>query len=188
MGHSGSGPRTSWWLSGKESTCQRRRHGFDSWSRKMPHASRQRSLCATTTGPVLWSPLQLESGSPDCNWRKSLLPATKTEHDRKKKKQQQPWDSAGLRNLHTQTPGHGGGVGEGPRRTALPRHPQGSPSGACPGTHQPPLPHLRLLCTLPHSHTPTSMGIDSHRQARGFYGKVSVTPSLFLYPVPPGDG
>ena len=34
-------------------------------------------------------------------------------------------------------PGHRG-VGKGPRWTALPRHPQGSPSGACPGPHQPP--------------------------------------------------
>ena len=25
-----------WWLSGKEFTCQRRRHGFDSWVRKIP--------------------------------------------------------------------------------------------------------------------------------------------------------
>ena len=26
----------SWWLSGKESVCQCRRHGFDPWVRKMP--------------------------------------------------------------------------------------------------------------------------------------------------------
>ena len=141
-------------------------------------------------------PLGLCSGAR-CNWRvapltatgeKACFPQQRLSTTEKKKKQQQPWDSAGLRNLHTQTPGHGGGVGDGPRRPALPRHPQGSPSGACPGTHQPPLPHLRLLCTLPHSHTPTSVGIDGHRRARGFYGKVSITPSLFLYPVPPGDG
>ena len=30
----------SWWLSGKESTCQCRRHGFDPRSRKIPHACR----------------------------------------------------------------------------------------------------------------------------------------------------
>ena len=28
--------RASWWLSGKESTCQCRRHGFDPWVRKIP--------------------------------------------------------------------------------------------------------------------------------------------------------
>ena len=39
----------SWWLSGKESTCQCRRHGFDSWSGKIPHALGQLSLCATAT-------------------------------------------------------------------------------------------------------------------------------------------
>ena len=26
-----------WWLSGKKSACQCRRHGFDPWSRKIPH-------------------------------------------------------------------------------------------------------------------------------------------------------
>ena len=29
----------SWWLSGKESTCQRRRHRFDPWAGKVPHAT-----------------------------------------------------------------------------------------------------------------------------------------------------
>ena len=27
-----------WWLSGKESICQCKRHGFDPWSGKIPHA------------------------------------------------------------------------------------------------------------------------------------------------------
>ena len=27
----------SWWLSGKDSAHQCRRHGFDPWSRKIPH-------------------------------------------------------------------------------------------------------------------------------------------------------
>ena len=44
------------WLSSKESTCQCRRHGFHPWSRKIPHATEQLSLCATTTEPVPWSP------------------------------------------------------------------------------------------------------------------------------------
>ena len=45
-----------WWLSGKESTCQCRRHGSDPWSGKITHATEQLSPCATTTEPVLWSP------------------------------------------------------------------------------------------------------------------------------------
>ena len=32
-----------WWLNGKESTCQSRRHGFDPWARKLPHAVGQLS-------------------------------------------------------------------------------------------------------------------------------------------------
>ena len=42
-------------LSSKESACQFRRHGFDPWSGKIPHAAGQLSLCATTIDPVLWS-------------------------------------------------------------------------------------------------------------------------------------
>ena len=42
-----------WWLSGKESTCQHRRQGFDLWSRKTPHAAEQLSLFAAATEPVL---------------------------------------------------------------------------------------------------------------------------------------
>ena len=34
-----------WWLSGEESTCQCRRHWFDPWSRKIPHAVEQLSQC-----------------------------------------------------------------------------------------------------------------------------------------------
>ena len=43
----------SWWLIGKESAHQCRRHGFDSWSGKIPHASEQLSPCITTTAPAL---------------------------------------------------------------------------------------------------------------------------------------
>ena len=42
-----------WWLSGKESTCQCRRHGFDPWSGKIARAVEQLSPCATTAEPVL---------------------------------------------------------------------------------------------------------------------------------------
>ena len=44
-----------WWFSGKESTCQCRRHGFDSWPGKIPHTVKQLSPCPTTTEPVLQS-------------------------------------------------------------------------------------------------------------------------------------
>ena len=41
-----------WWSSGCKSACQCRGHGFDSWSRKTPHATGQLSPCATTTEPT----------------------------------------------------------------------------------------------------------------------------------------
>ena len=41
-----------WWLSGKEPTCQGRRHGFNPWSGKIPHAEMQLSPRATTIEPV----------------------------------------------------------------------------------------------------------------------------------------
>ena len=44
--------RLSWWLSGRESTCQCRRHRFDLWYGKIIHATEQLSLCTTTTEPV----------------------------------------------------------------------------------------------------------------------------------------
>ena len=40
-----------WWFSGQVSTCQHRGHGFDPWSRKIPHASGLLSWCTTTTEP-----------------------------------------------------------------------------------------------------------------------------------------
>ena len=43
----------SWCLSGKEATCQYRRHVFDPWTGRIPHA---KSLCATTIEPLFWSP------------------------------------------------------------------------------------------------------------------------------------
>ena len=41
-----------WWRSGWKSTCQCRGHGFEAWSGKIPHATEQLSLCATTTEPA----------------------------------------------------------------------------------------------------------------------------------------
>ena len=46
----------SLWLSGKEFTCRCRRHGFNPWSRKLPHAAEQLCLCTSTIEPVLQSP------------------------------------------------------------------------------------------------------------------------------------
>ena len=42
-----------WRLSGKESACQCRKHGFNPWSGKIAHAAEQLSPSATTTEPVL---------------------------------------------------------------------------------------------------------------------------------------
>ena len=44
------------WLSDKQSACQCRRHRFEPWSGKIPHAIEQFSLCATIIEPVLQSP------------------------------------------------------------------------------------------------------------------------------------
>ena len=57
-----------WWLSGKESACQCRRHGFNPWSWKIPHAMEQQSLCATTIEPVLWSPRAATFEPLCCNY------------------------------------------------------------------------------------------------------------------------
>ena len=56
-------PKVPWWLSGKESACQSRRHGFNPWSAKVPHVLGQLSLCATTIEPVprTWEPQLLSS-------------------------------------------------------------------------------------------------------------------------------
>ena len=43
-----------WWLSGRESACQCKRHGFNSWSGEIPHAVEQ--LIVHNYEPVLWSP------------------------------------------------------------------------------------------------------------------------------------
>ena len=45
-----------WWLSGKESTCRYRKHGFNLWSGKMPNTVEQLSPHIITTEPVCNSP------------------------------------------------------------------------------------------------------------------------------------
>ena len=42
-----------WWLSGEESACQCRRHGFDPWSSEISHATGQLRPCTATSEPVL---------------------------------------------------------------------------------------------------------------------------------------
>lgn len=57
--HLEKGTRASRWLRGKEYACQCRRHGFDYWSRKIPHAADQLSLRSTASAPGRhshWSP------------------------------------------------------------------------------------------------------------------------------------
>ena len=46
-------PVLPWWLRGKESTCQGRRHRFDPWSGKIPRAMEQLSPYVTAIEPVL---------------------------------------------------------------------------------------------------------------------------------------
>ena len=51
-----------------KSICQCRRHGFDPWSRKIPHATVQLSPCTTITEPVFQS---LGAATPEplsCNY------------------------------------------------------------------------------------------------------------------------
>ena len=74
------GSGLAWWLIGKESACQCRRHRFYSWSRKIPtcpRAKEQLSLCATTiehVQPILWNekPPQWEACSPPTQLESSL--------------------------------------------------------------------------------------------------------------------
>ena len=42
-----------WLLNGKESACQRRRHGFNPWSGRIPRVAEQLSPCARPIEPVL---------------------------------------------------------------------------------------------------------------------------------------
>ena len=55
-----------WWSNGKESAWQCRRHGFNPWSGKIPHASEQLGL-STATAPVLRAqePQLLKSTQPE---------------------------------------------------------------------------------------------------------------------------
>ena len=54
-----------WWRSGWESACQCRRHGFEPWSGKIPHATEQLSLWATTTEPACLELVLRDKGGRD---------------------------------------------------------------------------------------------------------------------------
>ena len=56
-----------WWLSGKESACLGRRHGFSPSSGKIPHAMEQLSPHATTIKPVLQNPGATTTEPTRCN-------------------------------------------------------------------------------------------------------------------------
>ena len=70
--------RVTLWLSGKESACQCRSHGFDLWSGKIPHAMEQLSPWATTTEPVLRRPGATTTKPVCCRCRslRALAPAS----------------------------------------------------------------------------------------------------------------
>ena len=58
------------WCSGYESTCQCRGHGFEPWSRKIPHAAEQLSPCTTTRAhkPQLLRPCATTPEPACCNY------------------------------------------------------------------------------------------------------------------------
>ena len=76
------------WLSGKEVTCQCRRHGFDPWSGKISHAMKQLSPWTTSIEPVLWSLWAAISESTYCSyWSPNILEpvlCNKRSHSNKK--------------------------------------------------------------------------------------------------------
>ena len=83
-----------WWYSSQESTCQCRVHRFNSWSRKVLHAARQLSPCATSTEAHILEPVsdnywartlqlpkptcQLASGTREATTLRSLHTSTKS--------------------------------------------------------------------------------------------------------------
>ena len=54
--------RLPWWHSGKESASQLRRHGFEPWSWKIPHVTKQLNTCCVLQ---LLSPQVLEPVPPN---------------------------------------------------------------------------------------------------------------------------
>ena len=62
------------WLSGEETACQRRRHGFDPWSGKTAQAAEQLSPCATVAEPALQSLGAATTEPACCNSRSPWAP------------------------------------------------------------------------------------------------------------------
>ena len=77
-----------WRLSGKESACQCRRHGFDPWSGRIPHAAEQLSPCTTATEPVVYSPGAVTTESTYCTyWSPHILePVLRNKRSRRNEK------------------------------------------------------------------------------------------------------
>ena len=90
-------PGLPWWLSGWESACQCRGHGFEPWSGKIPHAAERLGPWATTAEPARLEPVLgnkrgRDSERPvhrDEQWpllaatRESPRTETKTQHSHK---------------------------------------------------------------------------------------------------------
>ena len=86
-----------WWRSGWESACQRRGHGFEPWSGRIPHAAEQLGPWATTIEPARLEPVLLNKRGRDSErpahrdeeWpplaatRESPCTETKTQHSQK---------------------------------------------------------------------------------------------------------
>ena len=77
-----------WWSSGWESACQCRRHRFNPWSRKIPHAPGQLAPCPVTMEPTLQSPGP-GTTEPECSnsWSPRALepvPCNKRSHHNEK--------------------------------------------------------------------------------------------------------
>ena len=69
-----------WWLSGKEFACQCKRHRFNPWSGKIPHALGQLShtpqlwsLCSRAREPQLLSPEPCALEPVLCNKRSATM-------------------------------------------------------------------------------------------------------------------
>ena len=90
-------PGLPWWRSGWESACQRRGHGFEPWSGRIPHAAEQLGPWATITEPARLEPVlrnkrgrdskrpahRDEEWSPLATAGESPRTETKTQHSHK---------------------------------------------------------------------------------------------------------
>ena len=84
---------TPWYLGGKESTCQCKKHEFDPWSREIPHVTEQLRLCTVTTEAC--SKASALQQAPSYCGEEPLLPAA-----REKPAQQQRPSAATRKQVH----------------------------------------------------------------------------------------